>query len=49
MACDAPGHGTIRLHELTIPFSIDSMIATLIAGYIPRSSPLTMSSRTSGP
>src|SRR6266536_1826496 len=45
MACTAHGHGTIRLHELAIPFSIESMTAALIAWYIPRSSALTMSTR----
>jgi hypothetical protein len=48
MACKAHGHGTIRLHELAIPFSIESMTAALMAWYIPKSSALTMSMRASG-
>jgi hypothetical protein len=48
MECSAHEHGTIRLQELAIPFSIDSMTAALIAWDIPRSSALTMSTRASG-
>ena len=47
MACDAAGHGTIRLHELAMPSSTDSITAALTAGYIPKSSQLTISSRAS--
>src|SRR5258708_16042411 len=48
MACNAHGHGTIRLNELAIPFSIESMTAVLIAWYMPKSSPFTMRTRASG-
>jgi hypothetical protein len=48
MACGAPGHGTIRLHELAIPRSIESTTAALIAGYVPKSSLFTMSTRAPG-
>ncbi len=48
MACRAPGHGTIRLHELAIPSMIERRTAALIAWYIPKSSLFTMSTRASG-
>src|SRR5258708_10901103 len=48
MACNAHGHGTIRLNELAIPFSIESMTAVLIAWYMPKSSLFTMRTRASG-
>jgi len=48
MASGAPGHGTIRVHELAIPSSIERKTAALIARYIPKSSAFTMSTRASG-
>jgi hypothetical protein len=48
MACDAPVQGAIRLHELAMPFSIESTMARLIARDMPRSSALTISTRASG-
>src|SRR5208282_4049635 len=48
MACRAAGHGTIRLHELAIPSTIERRTAALIAWYIPKSSLFTMSTRASG-
>jgi hypothetical protein len=48
MACRAAGHGTIRLHELAIPSTIERKTAALTAWYIPKSSLFTMSTRASG-
>jgi len=48
MADSAEEQGTIRLHELAIPCSIESITAALMSSYIPKSSQLTMSTRTSG-
>src|SRR5437764_9781560 len=48
IAFAAAGHGTIRLQELAIPFSIDSTTAALTASCMPKSSQLTISTRASG-
>src|SRR5687768_7888842 len=48
MASAAAGHGTIKVHEVAIPFSIDATTAALTAWYFPRSSQFTMSTRASG-
>lgn len=48
IACGAHGHGTIRLHEVAMPSSIDSITAASFAGYIPESSQLMISNRASG-
>lgn len=48
MACCAAGHGTIRLHDPEVPASIDSITAVLMAGCMPKSSLLTISSLVSG-
>src|SRR5512132_4062640 len=48
IAFAAAGHGTIRLQELAMPFSIDSTTAALTASCMPKSSQLTISTRASG-
>ena len=47
IAFAAAGHGTIRLQELAMPFSIDSTTAALTASCMPKSSQLTISTRAS--
>jgi len=47
IASAAAGHGTIRLHELAMPFSIDSTTAALTASCMPKSSQFTISTRAS--
>jgi hypothetical protein len=48
IAFAAAGHGSIRLQELAMPFSIDSTTAALTASCMPKSSQLTISTRASG-
>src|SRR6266487_3647149 len=48
IAFAAAGHGTIRVQELAMPFSIDSTTAAFTASCMPKSSQLTISIRASG-
>ena len=48
IASAAPGHGTMRLHDVATPFSMDSKIAMFTASCMPRSSQLRISTRASG-
>src|SRR5436309_5401363 len=48
IASAAPGQGTMRLHDVATPFSMESKIAMFTASCMPRSSQLRISTRTSG-